>query len=101
MSTTRASTPLIPRKPRGKYQSLFVGAAVAATLGASAVGCSFGWDSYDPRLGSGGATSTGEGGSGPTTGIGGASSTVTGAVTATVTSGASSSTGTGMGGASS
>ena len=68
MSTTRASTPRLPRTPRGTLQSLLGGAALAGAMGMSWLGCSFGWDSYDPRLGSGGATSTGMGGSGPTTG---------------------------------
>jgi hypothetical protein len=74
MSTARASTPRVHRTPRGILQSLFVSVGLAGALGVSWLGCSFGWDDYDPRLGGGGAASTGMGGSGPTTGMGGAAS---------------------------
>lgn len=92
MSTTRASTPRIPRTPRWRLRSRLGGAALAAMLGASWMGCSFGWDGYDPRLGSGGAASTGTGGSDPTTSTGDTSSSSS---TGGASSSSSSSGGTG------
>ncbi|MEO5726081.1 MAG: hypothetical protein ABI134_12505, partial [Byssovorax sp.] len=103
MNTTRASLPQVPRTPRASLRSLFAGAAIAGMLGVSWMGCAFGWDSYDPRLGGdggaggGGAASTGTGGSGPSTSTGGASSSSStgGASSSSSTGGASSSSGTG------
>ena len=116
MNTTRVSTLQVPRTPRASLRSLLAGAAIAGMLGVSWMGCTFGWDSYDPRLGGaggaggGGAASTGTEGSGPSTSTGGAASTSStgGAASTSGTGGASSSSGTGgaasssgMGGASS
>jgi hypothetical protein len=104
MSPTRPSTPRLLRDPRGAFQSRVLGGALITALGLSWVGCSFGWDSYDPRLGGASETaSSGAGGSGPTTSAGGASSssdTGTGAAVASSSSGSgvASSTGSGAGG---
>lgn len=95
MSTTRASTPQVPRTRRERAQSLFVGAALAGALGVSWLGCSFGWDSYDPRLGGGGAASTDAGGSGPTTGTASTSSDTGGAPSTSGTGDASTSSSSG------
>jgi hypothetical protein len=96
MSVQRASTPRSPFNSRRIVQSLLL----AGTVSASALGCSFGWDSLDPRLGGeGGAPGTTTGETGSTSGTGGASSTATtSGVTTTSSTGVASTSTAGTGG---